>query len=287
VDLLLLSLIAGTVVVAAGCAAAAVWLWRQRKEARAARARPAVPRYPVVLAHGICGFDAIQIGPVKREYFQGVGAHLKGLGMEVHIFPVCALGSVARRAEDLARRIAEVPAKRVNIVAHSMGGLDARYAITRLGMAEKVASLTTVGTPHLGTPLADVGGFVGDRLGLLKILEKMGFGFEGIRDLTTSGMEAFNRDVPNHPRVTYGCYLAAAPRAISVNPLLVASYLFLSHHSGDNDGIVPKAAQRWGDVLGEIEADHWAQIGWTSLQQRFDAPSFYAGLLKELRGRGF
>ena len=69
--------------------------------------------------------------------------------------------------------------------------------------------------------------------------------------------------------------------------LLIASYLFLSHHSGENDGMVPKQAQRWGEVLGEIEADHWAQIGWAGLQQRFDAPSFYARVLRELRGRGF
>src|SRR5207249_8887306 len=45
----------------------------------------------------------------------------------------------------------------VNIVAHSMGGLDARYAISQLGLGGRVASLITIGTPHLGTPLADAG----------------------------------------------------------------------------------------------------------------------------------
>ena len=42
----------------------------------------------------------------------------------------------------------------MHLIAHSMGGLDARHMIVREGMAERVASLTTVGTPHNGTPVA-------------------------------------------------------------------------------------------------------------------------------------
>lgn len=53
---------------------------------------------------------------------------------------------------------------RLNIIAHSMGGLDARYyAISWLGLAERVASLTTIGIPHLGTPLADLMFSFGER----------------------------------------------------------------------------------------------------------------------------
>ena len=47
--------------------------------------------------------------------------------------------------------------------------------------------------------------------------------------------------------------------------------------------MVPAASQRWGDVLRTIDADHFAQVGWS---HRFDAAEFYAELLLELRGRG-
>ena len=44
---------------------------------------------------------------------------------------------------------------KVNIIAHSKGGLDARYAISKLGMAPYVASLTTMNTPHRGCRFVD------------------------------------------------------------------------------------------------------------------------------------
>ncbi|HZY02105.1 MAG TPA: hypothetical protein VFF02_01300, partial [Anaeromyxobacteraceae bacterium] len=61
-------------------------------------------------------------------------------------------------------------------------------------------------------------------------------------------------------------------------------WLYLKRRAGENDGVVPASSQRWGEVLAEIEADHWAQIGWS---RSFDAAEFYARLLRELRGRGF
>lgn len=44
---------------------------------------------------------------------------------------------------------------KVNIIAHSMGGLDARYMISALGGANRVASLTTISTPHTGSKVAN------------------------------------------------------------------------------------------------------------------------------------
>jgi hypothetical protein len=85
--------------------------------------------------------------------------------------------------------------------------------------------------------------------------------------------------------VAYGSVLASAPSALSgMSPLLVPSFLYLKQQYGENDGIVTTASQAWGAPLAKIEADHWAQIGWSG---RFDAPSFYAQILQELRGRGF
>jgi hypothetical protein len=68
------------------------------------------------------------------------------------------------------------------------------------------------------------------------------------------------------------------------NPLLWPTHAYLSKRSGANDGIVPTASQRWGRVLREIKADHWAQVGWSL---RFDAAALYEEILRELVGLGF
>jgi triacylglycerol lipase len=263
--------------------AAALWL-RTRRRWRTRRAhRRATPRYPVVLAHGLLGFDEIRLGRARHDYFRGVSSRLEQDGCVVHRCRVARTASVAERAAELAAFVRAVPARRVNLVAHSMGGLDARYALARLGLDRSVASLTTVGTPHLGTPLADLGAGLGRVARLWPALERMGLNVEAFHDLTTERMAEFNRAVPDARGVMYASVVGAPPRRREVTPLLVPSWLWLGAAEGANDGMVPAASQRWGDVLREIDADHFAQIGWS---RRFDAAGFYAELLRELRGRG-
>jgi triacylglycerol lipase len=259
--------------------ALALQQWRESRRLRRAR-RPAAPRLPVVLAHGFLGFDEIGVGNRKHLYFRGIGAHLEAAGAQLYCPRVPPASSISARAQRLADLIRAVPAPRVNIVAHSMGGLDARYAISRLGLADKVASLVTIGTPHLGTPLADAGHAVFGKITRLlrRIVDLTGFG-----DLTTEGMAQFNLEVPDADGVAYASVVGRSGR-LRTNPLLWPSHLYLAECSGPNDGVVPTASQARGEVLREIEADHWAQIGWG---RGFDAVSFYEELLRELRGRGF
>jgi triacylglycerol lipase len=252
------------------------WLRSRRRVAPG----PARPRYPVVLAHGFLGFDELALGANRHAYFRGVAAQLESMGVKVYSPRVPPAAGIATRAERLAELIRALPDKRVNIIAHSMGGLDARYAISRLGLADRVASLTTIATPHLGTPLADMG------RAILARLVRMAGRFIDLRaftDLTTAQMEKFNREVANAPGVSYGSVVARSGR-LRTNPLLWASHLYLSSRAGPNDGIVPSASQPWGDVVQQVEADHWAQIGWS---RGFDAADLYQELLRDLRGRGF
>ncbi|MHB8876623.1 MAG: lipase family alpha/beta hydrolase [Myxococcaceae bacterium] len=282
------SLIVGGLTVAL-LLALALGLWlglrARRGLGRRVRRAPAL-KYPVVLAHGVLGFDAIQFAGAKREYFRGVPRRLRQRGAEVHLARVHPVASIARRAEELAKTVRSLDAKRVNIIAHSMGGLDARYAIARLGLGERVASLTTVGTPHRGTPLADLGtNLLGDKLKLKAVFDRLGLGTEAFYDLTTERMRGFNEEVGDVRGVAYASYEAVVKKGLmQVNALLLPTVLFLNDQAGENDGLVPLSSQRWGELLGRIEADHWAQIGWS---RRFDAPGFYAGVIEELRGRGF
>src|SRR6266481_9161014 len=178
--------------------ALAVQQWKQSPRRPARRA--AQPRLPVVLAHGFLGFDEIEVGRSKHVYFRGIGAHLEKLGAQVYSPRVPPASSISARAQSLADLIRALPEPRVNIVAHSMGGLDARYAISQLGLGGRVASLITIGTPHLGTPLADAGDALFGRITRLlrRIIDLTAFG-----DLTMAGMARFNAEVPDSPDVEY------------------------------------------------------------------------------------
>jgi triacylglycerol lipase len=235
-------------------------------------------RYPLVLAHGFGGFDSLAIRGKRLDYFRGVSERLRASGVDVHVLRVSPLASIVARAQQLAAQIERLGCERVNIVAHSMGGLDARYAIACLGMAPRIASLTTIGTPHRGTPLADLGALSG---AFGRLSGRLG----AIHDLSPRQMAAFNLAVDDVPGVAYGCVVAAARGGMSrVHTLLVPGYLFLRRQAGDNDGVVPASSQRWGAVWGEIDADHWGAVGWSSA---FDAAAFYERLAWDLGQRGF
>jgi triacylglycerol lipase len=224
------------------------------------------------------GFDTIGFGKLKHAYFRGVPERLRALGVEVYVLSVPPLASIRRRAERLARQIDALPAERVNIVAHSMGGLDARYAISHLGIASRVASLTTIGTPHNGAPLAMLAARL-LRTAVRRVLATADL--DGLYDLTPESMARFNRDVPDVAGVEYMCCIATINMPAVVRlaklPLLPATTVVAG------DGLVPCDSQRWGAVLCEINADHWAQIGWSP---RFDAASFYVDVVRLLGERG-
>lgn len=257
-------------------------LLREQRDGYVPRA-PLKPGLPVVLAHGVLGFDEMQVADERYEYFRGVARALQRLGAEVHRPRVPPLASVAERAAHLAEYIRQIPSP-VNLVAHSMGGLDARYAISRLDLGNHVASLTTIGTPHLGTPLADLGSSVLERLGIRRLLAFFGMEVDAFFDLSSERTAAFNEQVIDEPGVTYFSVVGVAPEASRVHPLLVAPQIYLQRQVGDNDGLVPGESQRWGEVLAELRADHFAQIGWSP---HFNARAIYRDLLRELRERGF
>jgi triacylglycerol lipase len=253
----------------------AAWIFARRRlrlrRVRRVRRSPRL-RHPVVLAHGVLGFDEIAVGGRRHRYFRNIADGLHSLGAEFHHPRVPATGAVAERAEHLAELVRSLPCERVNVIAHSMGGLDARYAISRLGLEGRVASLVTVGTPHLGTPLADLA-LKGIPVSAVRALS----------DLTISALERFNREVPDVEGIAYRS-VAAHSDLLETNPLLWPSHAYLSQKAGPNDGLVPASSQRWGTVIREVEADHWAQIGWSS---RFDAVALYADLIRELVALGF
>ena len=111
---------------------------------------------PVILAHGIARFDAI----IPATHYWGFVRNVLGnAGYTLHETNVSWAGSLEIRAKSLATQVNHIVDSngysKVNIVGHSMGGLDARAALIDEDLAPRVDTLLTLGTPHHGTSFAD------------------------------------------------------------------------------------------------------------------------------------
>jgi triacylglycerol lipase len=261
---------------------------RHRQAARivateAARAGERGAPLPVVLVHGLFGFDRIGVPGVKLHYFRGIVQHLESLGCHAHAVRLPAAASVPDRAKMLVDCISALPHPRVDIIAHSLGGLDARYALAKLGLASRVRALVTIGTPHRGTPVADLA--TNGALGIArKGIAALGVPLHALDWLSTSGLAKFNEEVRDVPGVRYACVVggireAGTPISLALTPL----HAYLRRVAGPNDGLVPIASQYWGETLAEIEADHFEQVGWRmAMRGTFDALGMYAFVVARL-----
>src|SRR5918993_255332 len=223
---------------------------------------------PIVLHHGLLGSGDIAIGPVKLSYFRGIDRAIAARGHPTIVSRVHPTGSIELRARQLKVNILRglkqhnVPPRdaRVLIIAHSMGGLDARHMIANLGMADRVAALLTVTTPHRGSPYADwCVENLGEKLGCGRLLNMMGLDVRAISDLTTANCRQFNRAVKNIAGVQYFSVSAARPWH-RVPPWAIHAHKIVTAAEGDNDCVVSVKSSTWGTHLGVWPADHFHAI---------------------------
>jgi len=217
-------------------------------------------RSPIVMVHGFLGRDHVRVGPWKMmEYFRGVDRYLKASGNRVLIPRLSPTGGIARRAGQLKAYLDKhAPDEAVHILAHSMGGLDSRYMISHLGMAERVLTLTTLGTPHRGTSYCD---WLVQRFGFFvrPVLDFFNIPAEGFRDLTTAACRRFNENTLNHPRVRYFS-VAAQCEGPWLNFPWTLSHSLVARHEGPNDGVVSIASATYGESTDIWEGDHLTLI---------------------------
>ncbi|MCE9579089.1 MAG: hypothetical protein K8W52_38560 [Deltaproteobacteria bacterium] len=233
----------------------------------------------IVLLHGMFGFDSLGVGAARVVYFREVAPRLEAAGYDVCTVRVPPIGSVPARAEALARAIGDLPHDRVTVFAHSMGGLDARWAIARLGLGARIANLVTIGTPHHGTPLADLLALRPIRTAR-SMLARFGLTVDALDWLTTWHWSEFNRQLPDVSGVRYACVVGATTDRARVHPLLRPTHAYLTHAVGASDGVVPGRSQVWGEILAEVELDHFAQVGWSG---GHDAAAMVMNALTHLR----
>lgn len=264
-------------------------LWRglKRRVFRNRRGAPTVVRGSqegvVVLVHGLLGFDNLQLVGRAQPYFRGVLAPLIAGGATVLAPRLPPLAGVPERAAVLADFLRDIDARRAVLIGHSLGGIDARYALARFGANERVSALVTVGTPHRGTWIAGLAELLPARV-LRRVLGSVGMRSEALAWLTEEFMSRADLDLSDAPSVFYGSIVAQTSRIqLLANPALLASYEVLRAARGPNDALVPTSSQVHGRVLANIQADHWAQIGWS---RGFDAAFLYTTILRELSAAG-
>ena len=250
-----------------------------------------VPQHPIVLVHGLLGFVRRSLTRLLSfSYFQGVEEALRETGIRVHAVPLPASAGVVARAEALAAAVDALPYDRVNLVGHSMGGLDARWYVGRLGGHKKVASLVTISTPHRGTTVADWGcQRIGRALAAWRLFDAIGVDRQAFDDLQRDVCEERNAALLGAPEVPTFSYGAARPWWAIAAPLQV-SYRMLQRAEGPNDGLVSIHSARWGESWGTLEADHLAETGWHWTppgMTRFDHRALYLDIARRLAARGY
>jgi triacylglycerol lipase len=259
-------------------------------------------KYPILLVHGT-GF---RDGNPVYNYWGRIPAALADRGAKIHYGKQDAWGSVDGNAATIKRSIEEIAERdgvdKVNVIAHSKGGLEVRHMISALGMAGRIASLTTISTPHLGSKSIDIfhdapaflyktAAFFVDFASRLQGDSSPDF-YKASRQMSTRECAAFNAVTQDAPGILYQSY-AGKMR----NPLSDLIYFFLQIFikavEGDNDGLVPVASTHWGEWKGLIESPNWRGVShsdevdaWRMNLFGFDVRNVYVRIVEDLKKRG-
>lgn len=245
-----------------------------------------------MLVHGFFGFDVRRIGPFTvQRYWPGIAQMLRRSGNRVLVARLAPTDSIANRARQLIAFIeSRLPDGPLHLIAHSMGGLDCRYALTHLGLHERVLSLTTINSPHQGSAFADFG--VKRAEALMKLLfATIGLTTRGVYDLTREACARFNEKTPDVAGIVYHS-VASRCSLLALPPQFIGSYLLIHAVEGANDGLVSeRSAERWPGTE-YWRAAHTDVVNWPNLPahlagQWCDPLRRYAKLIERLAAQGF
>lgn len=261
-------------------------------------------KYPLLLVHGVFFRDFRFF-----NYWGRIPYALKQNGAMIYYGSQQSAASVASCGQELAQRIRSIVEKtgcgKLNLIAHSKGGLDSRYAISACGVSSCVASLTTINTPHRGCIFAD---YLLDKIpekiqkSVAKkyntALKKFGdsdpdFLF-AVQDLTASACERGNEKLTDCPDVYYQSVGSKMNHASSGRFPLNMAYPLVKHFDGANDGLVSMESARWGENFTELATSEGRGISHGDMIDLnrenipgFDVREFYVNLVANLKEKGF
>ena len=265
-------------------------------------------KYPLVFIHG-AGFRDLK-WPV---YWGRIPSALEKRGAVICYGLQDCWASIETNAEVIAGRIDEILAEtgreKVNIIAHSKGGLDARMAASSFGCGSRIASLTTIATPHHGSktidklfaiprPVWNAAAFAVNNWIQLMGDKKPDF-LKLCEDFTTEKMQAFNDSNPDVPGIYYQSFACVMGHPLSDINLSTANAV-IGRLEGENDGLVSVESARWGEHFSVLRSNSFRGISHLDaidLRRRpltgrtgdgvSDICAFYVELVEDLKARGF
>lgn len=251
----------------------------------------------IVLVHGILGFSKVLAfnGGRGIEYFRAIpelfhdcrvfapqldrtrGIEFRGTQLRDQITAAFAAGNLDA-------------SQKTHVIAHSMGGLDSRFMLSPANpnrIALPIRSLTTISTPHQGSPIADLvnrGESIFQHLPfsagfdpLQAALEHLDISLDGLRDLTTGRCQDFTKRFVNNPDVAY---FSVAGSGRGSFPQTAAGFLLLYQDifgktGQPNDGLVTIESARFGTFDEDTwPGDHAEEVGY-NLDNLLVPPLFY------------
>ncbi len=261
-------------------------------------------KYPLLLVHGVFFRDL-----EKFNYWGRIPEELEKNGAVIYYGEQQSALGVEESGAELAERIKEIVdttgCGKVNIIAHSKGGLDSRYAISCLGTDKYTASLTTINTPHKGCVFAE---WLLDNMpnsfqksvankynaAVTLIGDSTPDFIKAVSDLKASECEKFNKAVPDMPDVYYQSVGSKINKGMRGAFPLNFSHLLAKHFDGPNDGLVALNSAKWGEKFTCLESKDADGISHADVIDLFrhdkpdlDIREFYVQLVSELKNKGY
>lgn len=260
-------------------------------------------RYPIIMLHGI-GFRDLQY----FNYWGRIPKELVRNGATVYYGHQEAWGTIENNANIIKKTIEKVLEEnhcdKVNIIAHSKGGLDARYLISGLHMENQVASLTTMSTPHRGSELLNLLNKLPDGIyhfaaSLFDLTyRRMGDRhpdcYHASKQLSSEFCQEFNEKYPDSPNVYYQSYASIVKHTLGDSLLSVPNLLMFLAGAPKNDGLVTTESAKWGNYkktfvsTGRRGISHGDMIDLKREDYKgFDVIEAYVEIVAELKTMGF
>ena len=279
----------------------------QRNELFAVRSENEIckTKYPILMVHGVFFRDTKYL-----NYWGRIPQELIRNGAQIYYGNQQSAASVKDSGKELLERIRQIVketgCEKVNIIAHSKGGLDSRYAISMLGGDEYVASLTTVNTPHRGCAFADdllgkapsfIKKFVAFNYNstLKKLGDKSPDFIAAVSDLTQQRCLDLNNAVYDKPGVFYQSVGSVMRSKRSAKLVLRFTYRLVGKYSSAaNDGLVDVESMKWGESFELLQPQTKRGISHGDMIDllredipKFDVREAYVQIVQGLKAKGF
>ena len=255
-------------------------------------------KYPIILVHGIVikNFKHFRaFGKIEKE--------LRQKGFIVYSSNIDGFGTIETNAQMLKEEILDILKKenvdKVNIIAHSKGGLDSKYMIENLGMEENVATLTTLCTPHRGSIVASLimkwprwlTKFIAFWIDFwYRIFGDKHPNSHRVCEQLQKKMDYEWLELDVHHKIYYQSFSSKIDDKIEDFVMGIPYLISRKYEEDETDGLVSKSSAMFGHYKGSIEGSisHSEIVDFmTSKSKKEQVYGFYIELCTDLKQRGF